>query len=76
MSRGLTAAFGRHMFVQGNCCYLQLDQGWSGLSAELCTARRGVIRGGTPQSDIRICIAVRSNRSDCHAARRQASKVR
>jgi AraC family transcriptional regulator len=37
------------------------DRGWSGLSAELCTARRGVIPWRTPQSDIRICIAVRSN---------------
>jgi AraC family transcriptional regulator len=37
------------------------DRGWNGLSAELCTARRGVIPWRTPQSDIRICIAVRSN---------------
>jgi AraC family transcriptional regulator len=37
------------------------DRGWSGLSAELCTARRGVIPWRTPPSDIRICIAVRSS---------------
>jgi len=37
------------------------DRDWRGLSAELCTARRGVIPWRTPQSDIRICIAGRSN---------------
>jgi AraC family transcriptional regulator len=37
------------------------DRGWSDLSAELCTVRRGVVPWRTPQSDIRICIAVRSN---------------
>jgi AraC family transcriptional regulator len=37
------------------------DRGWNGLSAELCTAGRGVIPWRTPPSDIRICIAVRSN---------------
>jgi AraC family transcriptional regulator len=35
-------------------------RGWSGLSAELCTARRGVVPWRTPQSDIRICVALRS----------------
>jgi AraC family transcriptional regulator len=38
-------------------------RGWSGLSAELCTVRRGVVPWRTPQSDIRICIAVRSNQT-------------
>jgi AraC family transcriptional regulator len=37
------------------------NRGWSDLSAELCTVRRGVVPWRTPQSDIRICIAVRSN---------------
>ncbi|TWI68460.1 AraC family transcriptional regulator [Bradyrhizobium huanghuaihaiense] len=36
------------------------DRPWSGLSADLCTARKGEIPWRTPQSDIRICVAVRS----------------
>ena len=36
-------------------------RGWSALSAELCTARRGVVPWRTPQSDIRICVALRSS---------------
>ncbi|WP_316396262.1 AraC family transcriptional regulator [Bradyrhizobium sp. 33ap4] len=39
------------------------DRGWSGLSAELCTVRRGVGPWRTPQSDIRICVATRSNQA-------------
>ncbi|MGY4625341.1 helix-turn-helix domain-containing protein [Bradyrhizobium sp. USDA 4486] len=39
------------------------DRGWSGLSAELCTARRGVGPWRTPPSDIRICVAIRSNQT-------------
>ena len=34
---------------------------WSGLSAELCTARRGVVPWRTPRSDIRISVALRTN---------------
>lgn len=37
------------------------DRGWSGLSAELCTARRGVVPWRTPQSDMRITVALRSS---------------
>lgn len=37
------------------------DRGWSGLSAELCTARRGVVPWRTPQSDIRITVALRNS---------------
>ncbi|SCB51998.1 AraC family transcriptional regulator [Bradyrhizobium shewense] len=39
------------------------DRGWSGLSAELCTARRGVGPWRSPPSDIRICVATRSNQT-------------
>jgi len=39
------------------------DRGWSGLSAELCTARRGVGPWRTPQSDVRICVATRSKQT-------------
>ncbi|WP_439374737.1 helix-turn-helix domain-containing protein [Bradyrhizobium sp. DASA03120] len=39
------------------------DRGWSGLTAELCTAKRGVGPWRTPQSDIRICVATRSNQT-------------
>ena len=39
------------------------DRGWSGLSAELCTARKGVVPWRTPQSDIRICVDTHGNES-------------
>jgi len=39
------------------------DRNWSGLSAELCTARKGVIPWRTPRADIRICVATRSSQT-------------
>jgi AraC family transcriptional regulator len=40
------------------------DRGWSGLSAQLCTAvSKGVIPWRTPPSDIRICVNVGGNDS-------------
>ena len=50
-------------------------RGWSGLSAELCTARRGVVPWRTPQSDIRICVALRNAVNRLSRGGRQASKV-
>ncbi|WP_342733160.1 AraC family transcriptional regulator [Bradyrhizobium sp. B117] len=37
------------------------NRSWFGLSAELCTARRGEFPWRTPHSDIRICVATRSS---------------
>ena len=36
------------------------DRSWSGLSAELCTVKKGVVPWRTPDSDIRICVALRT----------------
>ena len=50
-------------------------RGWSALSAELCTARRGVVPWRTPQSDIRICVALRSSGESTVSGGRQVSRV-
>jgi len=39
------------------------DRAWSGLSADLCAAEKGEIPWRTPQSNIRICTVVRSNKT-------------
>ncbi|MGY2904189.1 helix-turn-helix domain-containing protein [Bradyrhizobium sp. URHC0002] len=39
------------------------NRDWPGLSAQLCTALRGVIPWRTPQSDIRICVDTHGNES-------------
>jgi AraC family transcriptional regulator len=38
-------------------------RGWSGLSAQLCSVGKAVVPWRTPQSEIRICIDVRGNKS-------------
>jgi AraC family transcriptional regulator len=40
-----------------------MDRGWSGLSAQLCSVSKAVIPWTTPQSDIRMCVDVRGNKS-------------
>ena len=56
-----------HSFWEQDCPTQLLlssaGRGWSGLSAQLCTSSKGVIPWRTPQSDIRICIDVRGNKS-------------
>jgi len=39
------------------------NRGWRGLAAQLCSVGKAVIPWRTPDSDIRICVDVRGNRS-------------
>jgi len=39
------------------------NRGWSGLSAQLCSVSKAEVRWRTPQSEIRICVDVRGNKS-------------
>jgi AraC family transcriptional regulator len=53
--------WGKHGPV--NVLLTSTDRGWSGLSAQLCSVSRAVIPWTTPQSDIRMCVDVRGNKS-------------
>jgi len=53
--------WGKHGPV--NLLSTSTNRGWSGLSAQLCSVSKAVVPWRTPQSDLRICIDVRGNRS-------------
>ena len=53
--------WGKHGPV--NLLSTSTNRGWSGLSAQLCSVSKAVVPWRTPQSDIRICIDVRGNKS-------------
>ena len=53
--------WGKHGPV--NVLLTSMDRGWSGLSAQLCSVSKAVIPWTTPQSDIRMCVDVRGNKS-------------
>ncbi|WP_245323648.1 helix-turn-helix domain-containing protein [Bradyrhizobium shewense] len=53
--------WGKHGPV--NVLQTSTDRGWSGLSAQLCSVNKAVIPWTTPQSDIRMCVDVRGNKS-------------
>jgi AraC family transcriptional regulator len=46
-----------------NLLLTSTNRGWSGLSAELCSVSKAVVPWRTPQSDFRICVDVRGNKS-------------
>jgi AraC family transcriptional regulator len=53
--------WGKHGPV--NVLLTSTNRGWSGLSAQLCSVSKAVIPWTTPQSDIRMCVDVRGNKS-------------
>jgi AraC family transcriptional regulator len=53
--------WGKHGPV--NLLLTSTNRGWSGLSAQLCSVGKAVVPWRTPQSDLRICIDVRGNKS-------------
>jgi AraC family transcriptional regulator len=46
-----------------NLASTSTNRGWSGLSAQLCSVGKAVFPWRTPQSEIRICVDVRGNKS-------------
>ncbi|MGY4191717.1 AraC family transcriptional regulator [Bradyrhizobium sp. USDA 4520] len=53
--------WGKHGPV--NLASSSMNRGWSGLSAQLCSVGRAVFPWRTPQSEIRMCVDVRGNKS-------------
>ncbi|MFQ3456678.1 AraC family transcriptional regulator [Bradyrhizobium sp. UFLA01-814] len=53
--------WGKHGCV--NLLSTSTNRGWFGLSAQLCSVRKTVAPWRTPQSEIRICVDVRGNKS-------------
>jgi AraC-like DNA-binding protein len=53
--------WGRHGPV--NLASTSGNRGWSGLSAQLCSVGKAVFPWRTPQSEIRMCVDVRGNKS-------------
>jgi AraC family transcriptional regulator len=54
-------SWGKHVPV--NLLSTSANRGWSGLSAQLCSVSKAVVPWWTPQSEIRICVDVRGNKS-------------